>query len=193
MDAIYCAPNAENLVPFPGMDKFSTPFFTLLRSWDTVSIYKPADAEVIPVWKDDSFSEGWSWYLDGSYGNCSLTIDNLLRMRVQAKNSNDAWMGLTQQLSNVSDATYLKMRYKIDVPSYVLELVFWDSEGGFLMIKYLPQSAEWSEASFRLPTDIGDASKMGLIVWSKDTTERICELDFIMLLKIVPKNMLGHD
>jgi hypothetical protein len=40
----YCAPTSKKIMPFPGMEKFSTPFFTLLNSWDTVKIYELSEA-----------------------------------------------------------------------------------------------------------------------------------------------------
>ncbi|EMR73230.1 hypothetical protein MCGE09_00557 [Thaumarchaeota archaeon SCGC AB-539-E09] len=36
----YCAPTSDELKPFPGIAKFSTPFFILLKDFDTVKIYQ---------------------------------------------------------------------------------------------------------------------------------------------------------
>jgi hypothetical protein len=184
-EAMFLAPTADKLIPFSGIDKFSTPFFILLKSWNTVLIYKPAQAAVVPVWQDNSFSEGWSWYLDGAYGNHSSTINSFLTMTVQAQSSNNAWMGLTKQLSNVSEATYLEIRYRIDVPSRTLEVVLWNSTGGYVAIEYLQQSSNWSNASFQLPSTISKATKIGIIIWTQDVLQHRCDVGYIMLVKIV--------
>ncbi len=171
------------------INKFTEPYFFEKYSSNTVKIYKPNPSlriEAIPIWFDDNFREGWSWYLDGAYKDYSSTTDgNSVKITVQAKSTENAWMGLTKQIPNCTDATYLQIRYKIDVPSYVLEVVLWDSKGEYLRILYLQQSSEWSEETLILTEEeASKVAKVGLIMWTRDTLTHTFEIDYILLGKI---------
>jgi hypothetical protein len=169
------------------MAKFSTPFFTLLSSWKTVKIYGLAEVEVLPVWRSDWLSDSWSSYLDGAFKNFSSNVSaDLLNITVQAKDSTNAWMGLTTRVPNCSDSTYLQIRYKIDIPSNVLEVVSYDSKGHYLKIWYLPQSQGWHEETFELTEEeAAKLAELGLIIWTRDTLVHRLEVDYILLLKVV--------
>lgn len=180
------APIGAELTPFPGIDKFSSPFFVLVRSWQTVRIYRLADAKIVPVWTDDSFSDGWKdWYLDGEYKNySSAAFDSILNVTVQAKNNEDSWMGLTCELPDVSSIDFAKLRYKIDFPCYELEFVTWRSDHEWT-IHTLEQSQQWREQAFTLTEqEASSLTKIGIVMWTKDTIIHTVELDYVFLGKI---------
>jgi len=54
----YCGPTSEEIKPFLGISKFSTPFFTLVKSFDTVDIYRPSEAKLEAIWVDDIYFKG---------------------------------------------------------------------------------------------------------------------------------------
>jgi len=184
VNSTFCAPS-EKLAPFPGIEKFSLPFFTLVKSWETVKIYKLSEAKAVLVWIDISFSEDWSWYLDGAYKDYSSTTDSgILKIEVRAESARNAWTGLTRRLPDCSGATYVKIRYRIDVPAYALEIVLWRLEQPWI-IRYLKQSQEWYEETFTLTEEEASGLvKVGLVVWTDDTLTHTFEIDYILIGKI---------
>jgi hypothetical protein len=182
---VYCAPTNDALMSFPGASKFSTPFFSELFSRDSVKIFNISQARIQPLWEDRSLSEGWSWYLDGAYGNYTSTFNGTFRLEVQAKNSENAWMGISKEISNMSNAQYLRIKYRIDVPSSVLEIALWNSTGKLTKIQYLEQSQNWAEMVFPMDAGTADFTKISIIVWTKDAKLHTLEIDYVLIATVV--------
>jgi hypothetical protein len=53
VNSTFCAPQGEVLMPFQGTDKFSTPFFTLCSSWETVKIYSINKTKLSQFWSSE--------------------------------------------------------------------------------------------------------------------------------------------
>lgn len=184
---ILYAPTSNELQSFQGIAKFSSPFFALVMSWETVRIYKPTNASIENVWIDDSFSTGWNaWYLDGAYMNYSATATSgNLVIAVQAETNSSAWTGPTQQLSNVSGATFLKIEFRIDIPCYTLEVLLWRANGSWI-VHGLKQAPEWSEQIFTLTEqEASSLTQISVITWTKDTELHVVELDYILFGRVV--------
>lgn len=183
----FYAPVDNKLMEFSWMSKFSSPFFSSAANWSTVRIYRPTNASTETVWEDDSFSNGWSdWYLDGAYANhSSIVNDSVLRLDVQAKNDQDSWVGLSQQLPNISDADFIRVRYRVEDPCYATEVVIWDSKG-MSAIYYMQQSTDWREDFFMIDKpDVSEHYRIGIVIWTKDALEHSFFLDYLLLGKII--------
>jgi hypothetical protein len=181
------APTNNEFQPFQGIGKFSSSFFALVASWETVKIYRPTNASIENVWMDDSFSSGWNaWYLDGAYMNYSATATSgTLAITVQAASNSNAWTGPTQQLPNVSDARFLRMKYTIDVPCYTLEVALWRANESQI-IHTLEQAPGWNEQFFTLTEqEASSLNKIAVVIWTKDMESHTVELDCILFGRVV--------
>jgi hypothetical protein len=190
MNSSFLIPMNDHLTQFIGFEKFSSPFFVLVKSLPSVNIYKIANATIRQVWFDDSFSIGWSnWYLDGAYKYHSSQVSSgILNITVQASSNESAWMGVTQQLSNTSDAVFLKIRYKIDVPSYALEIVLWRFNASSIIF-ILQQSTKWTEQTFILTKqEAASLNKIGILVYTKDQAVHTVTVDYILFSCVENKN-----
>lgn len=182
INSSFLVPMGSQLTEFKGDQKFSTPFFVLLKSWPTVEIFKTVNATIDRVWFDTSFSIGSSWYLDGDYGSHNNQINSgITNLNVQANSSENAWMGLTKLLPNVSQATFLKIRFKIDIPSYTLEFVLWQTNQSWI-INNLEQTTNWTEVTFPLTKQVAtNLNKIGFIIWTQDQDVHNLEIDYVLL------------
>jgi hypothetical protein len=183
MNSSFLIPMDNNLTGFSGIEKFSTPFFVLVKSYPSVSIYTITNATIGQVYFDDSFSKGWSsWYLDGAYGyHSTQTASGILNITAQGNSNENAWMGVTEQLPNVSEADFLKIRYRIDVPSYAFEIVLWRSNGDWL-IYISNQSPNWTELTFDLTKEkVVSPNKIGILIWTQDQAVHTVEVDYILI------------
>lgn len=195
INSTFCGPY-EKLLPFSGETKFSNPFFKSLKSWDTVEIYGWFEAKILPVWTDNtfSFSNGWSWYLVGAHRDYSLvTKNNITIITARANNSQNTWIGLQREAPpNCSDAIYLKIRYRIDVPCYALRILLWNSSWHHVGIHYLKQSNNWTEEIFTLSEkEASNVARIGIIIWTVDPFIHNLEIDYITLLKV--ESSMGND
>jgi hypothetical protein len=180
----FLTPTNDHLTQFSGMDKFSSPFFVLVKSWPSVDIYEitGARATIGQVWFDDSFSNGWStWYLDGAYKYySSQAASGILNITVQAGSSQNAWTGVTQPLFNTSEAVFLKLRYKIDVPSYALEILLFLTNSTWIIFN-LNQSPDWTEQTFALTQqEAASLNKIGIVLWTNDTAVHVVSISYVL-------------
>jgi hypothetical protein len=178
--------------PIDGMNyslvtsKFVEPYFQDVYDSGTVKIYKPNPSlrvQEIDTWSDSNFTQGWSWYLDGSYGEHSYeTNGSVLTLNAQARDSTSAFTGLSKEV-NCSGATSLEIRSRIINTPYLLEAVLTDVTGATVRLCYLsrehPQST-WVVDRFSLnPSEADRTSKVSLIIWTKDTLKHTWEIDYI--------------
>lgn len=173
------------------INKFTEPYFHEVYASDTVKIYRPNSSlrvQQIDVWSDSNFTEGWSWYLDGSYGEHSYETDgNVLTLNTQARESTSAFTGLTKKV-NCSGATYLEIRSRIDTRPYLLEAVLADASGATVRIFYMDgerSQSTWVVDRFKLEkSEANRISKVSLIVWTKDSLKHSWEIDYVTFFNL---------
>jgi len=167
--------------------KFVEPYFHEMYNSNTIQIYRPDPSlrvDEVTVWSDSNFTEGWTWYLDGSYGEHSFDTDgDVLTLNAQTTESTSAWVGLTKEM-NCSGAIYLEIRSKIDAQPYHLEVVLYDVTrtrvSTFRMAGDRPLST-WVVEQFSLTSsEANKVSEIGLIIWTKDTHRHTWEIDYVM-------------
>jgi hypothetical protein len=183
INSTFAAPTEDMPGSFAGSQKFSSPLFQLVEGWETVRIYRITGAQLQTVWNGITSSDLLGpWYLDGAYGNHSIDFQTgSLNLTVQSRGPENAWTGPTFSLTNLTNAVSLRADYRIDVPSYALEIALWHAVGSYDTLYLLPQKPGWNEWTIALPSLQNSLTKIALILWTKDIQIHAVEIDRFVL------------
>jgi len=180
INSTFPAPTQDMPDSFAGSQKFSSPLFQLVEGWGTVRIYRMTGAQLQTVWNAiTSPNLLGPWYLDGVYGNHSIDFQSgSLKLTVQSRGPENAWTGPTFPLANLTNAISLRVNYRIDAPSYALEVALWHEVGSYDTLYLLPQKPGWNEWTTALPNlQQNNLTKIAIILWTKDTQIHTVEIN----------------
>jgi hypothetical protein len=169
------------------INKFIEPYFLERYNSSTVRIFQPNPSlriENRTIWVDRNFTKGWSWYLDGAYGNHTLEVDNNIpTLTTQAKTEAVTWTGIIKQL-NCSGSSFLEIKSKINLNPNLLEIVLYNINRRVVGLFYLEGQTgmrTWSVDRFSLSKiDVDDVAEVALIIYSRDTNKYSWEIDYVM-------------
>lgn len=183
INSTFVAPTRDKPNSFGGFQKFATPLFSLIATWNTVRIYTIVGVEVVPA-SVSVLSAGnlGQWYLDGSYGNHDVSFNSgMMQITVQSNASSNAWMGPSLNLPGSIDGALLQMNYTSSPMAYALEIILWGANGS-QTISTLSQTPGLHEKTIPLwEIGNGNITRVSIVEWTKDLQIHMVDVDSLVL------------
>jgi hypothetical protein len=183
INSTFPAPTDDAPNSFAGFQKFNTPMFSLVASWNTVKIYALTGMQLEPISNGPiSANDLGEWYLDGEYGNYSADFSKgTMQIAVQPSGASNAWTGPSILLPNTTDLGLLKISYQVEDPMYSLELLLWRANGSST-IYTLSQSPGTDVATIPLSdTGSNNLTRVTILLWTQDTQVHTVDVDSLLL------------